>query len=207
MYPQSGGSEYISVTVFEGQTPQTILGFFNDDEHRMTWCGALLPGPGATCFRSGQANSARTQLGSGESCFSKHFRAAGRGPEAIGVSAARPRRSDETRPPQSPPREPSSRVAWRIYRYFATCLPDERRAADGPRPRAAGMTCSRRAESWRRTRPQAPRRSSGRGASRSVRARDACGRDSCAARLCCLPRVPSARGRAGAFSGCHPSEL
>lgn len=33
----SGTAEYLSVTVFEGATPQDLLEFFNDDAHRMHW--------------------------------------------------------------------------------------------------------------------------------------------------------------------------
>ena len=35
---QSGGAEYLSVTVFEGATPLDLVEFFCDDAHRMTWC-------------------------------------------------------------------------------------------------------------------------------------------------------------------------
>ncbi len=41
-HAQSGGAEYLSVTVFEGATPQDVMEFFNDDAHRMTWCGTHL---------------------------------------------------------------------------------------------------------------------------------------------------------------------
>ena len=34
---QCGASEYLSVTVLEGRTPEELLRFFNDDAHRMTW--------------------------------------------------------------------------------------------------------------------------------------------------------------------------
>jgi hypothetical protein len=37
---QSGGAEYLSVTVFEGATPLDLLEFFCDDAARMQWCAA-----------------------------------------------------------------------------------------------------------------------------------------------------------------------
>ena len=42
--PQSGAAEYLSVTVLEGHTPESLLAFFNADAHRMTWCGPCYTG-------------------------------------------------------------------------------------------------------------------------------------------------------------------
>jgi len=34
---QDGNAEYLSVTVFEGASPQELFEFFNDDSHRLSW--------------------------------------------------------------------------------------------------------------------------------------------------------------------------